>query len=240
VASNVKYVTDRTGRFARRPHYETRELDEECEREIRNFMRDCCGGFALPIPTDALTKLIERDAEDLDLFANLDTEGSDVEGVTDFFPGQRPHVRIRASLSERSSENRLRTTLSHEWGHVHFHDCLWQVEARSGTMYDQLGIQPCPKCKRDRIVNAPESDWMEWQAGYVCGSVLMPLSQVRAVVAGFSEERELYTPLVDYSPPAVALIARMKRTFLVSEAAARMRLTKLGFLSSSDHGPTLF
>ena len=30
------------------------------------------------------------------------------------------------------------------------------------------------KCKRDNIVGASETDWMEWQAGYVCGAILIP------------------------------------------------------------------
>ena len=236
----MKYVRDRTGRFPQRPHYETRELDDECERAIADFMKDFCGGFTLPIPTDALTKLIERDAADLDLYADLSVEGSEVEGVTDFYPGKRPRVRIAASLSEQNSENRLRTTLTHEWGHVRFHDFLWQIEAHNPSMHARLAAQPCPKCKRDRIFGAPEVDWMEWQAGYVCGSVLMPLSQLRAVVGTFCDARNLYTPLVENSASATALIGLVVKTFAVSGDAARVRLLKLGFLTAADLGPTLF
>jgi hypothetical protein len=50
--------------------------------------------------------------------------------VTDFFRGKKPRVRIAAHLWEGSSrENRLRPTLAHEFGHVHFHNYLYQVEA---------------------------------------------------------------------------------------------------------------
>jgi hypothetical protein len=31
-------------------------------------------------------------------------------------------------------------------------------------------------CKRDGIINARQSDWTEWQAGYACGALLMPAS----------------------------------------------------------------
>jgi hypothetical protein len=95
----MKYVSDRSGRFPKRPHYEPSELDQECEHIITDFMRSHCGGFRLPIPTEALTKLIERDAEDLDLYADLSEEGEDVEGVTAFVPQQKPRVRISSSLS---------------------------------------------------------------------------------------------------------------------------------------------
>jgi hypothetical protein len=236
----MRYVRDKTGRFPNRPHYDPRELDQECEEAITDFMKKSCGGFSLPIPTDVLTSLIERDAEDLDLYADLTTEGSDVEGVTNFYPGKRPCVRIAALLSEQRSENRLRTTLTHEWGHVRFHDFLWQAEALNPSMHAQLAAQPCPKCKRDRIFGAPEVDWMEWQAGYVCGAVLMPVSQIRAVVETFCDARNLYTPLVQNSTAATALIGVVVNTFSVSGDAARVRLSKLGYLNATDLGPTLF
>jgi hypothetical protein len=114
-----------TGRFHMRPYYEVDELDQECERIITKFMQERCGGLILPIPTDILTKLIERDAEDLDLYADLSAEGSDVQGVTDFYPGQKPRVRIAEELSQDRHEHRLRTTLTHEYGHVWFHKALW-------------------------------------------------------------------------------------------------------------------
>src|SRR6185436_17780598 len=95
----VRYVPDKTGRFRLRPHYDPTELDHECEDIISSFMCEVCGEFSLPIPTDVLTKLIERDSQDLDLYADLSEEGNDVEGVTDFRPGSKPIVRISASLS---------------------------------------------------------------------------------------------------------------------------------------------
>jgi hypothetical protein len=123
----VRYVRDTTGRFSQRPHYEMSELDEECEHIITSFMQEQHSDLILPIPIDDLTKLIERDADDLDLYADLSDEGPDVEGITYFRPGQKPTVRIANGLSKHSqSENRLRTTLSHEYGHVKFHDPLWQ------------------------------------------------------------------------------------------------------------------
>jgi hypothetical protein len=128
----VKYVPDTTHRFRLRPHFEPKELDEECEHIITDFMQELHGRLILPLPTDDLTKLIERDAADLDLYADLTNEGADVEGVTSFQPNQKPIVRISTHLSEGNcSEHRLRTTLTHEYGHVKFHAPLWQVENTS-------------------------------------------------------------------------------------------------------------
>jgi Zn-dependent peptidase ImmA (M78 family) len=235
----MKYVVDRTGRFPKRPHYESAELDQECERIITEFMRQQCGGFSLPLPTDALTKLIERDAEDLDLFADLTEEGHDVEGVTDFQPKRKPKVRISQTLSNRSNEHRLRTTLAHEYGHVKFHDFLWQLEASDQKLHPQFARQTSPKCNRQRILDAPRTDWMEWQAGYVCGALLMPVTHIRTATAQFLETHKLFAPVAASSQHAGLLINMVHKDFGVSLDAARVRLMKLNLLTATDLGPQL-
>jgi hypothetical protein len=82
----MRYVPDRTGRFAERPHYEGAELDRIFERLVTEFLEAHRGKIAFPITTDDLTVLIERDTEDLDAYADLSAYGSDVEGVTEFVP----------------------------------------------------------------------------------------------------------------------------------------------------------
>src|ERR1051325_3771817 len=123
------YVRDNTGRFQQRPYYKPEELDDECETLITGFLNDLYGNIRYPIATEDLKKLIERDADFLDVYADLSCYGSDVEGVTEFRPGQKPSVQISASLTASDRhENRLRTTLTHEYGHVHFHTYLWELE----------------------------------------------------------------------------------------------------------------
>jgi hypothetical protein len=63
----VKYVSDRTGRFSQRPHYDPKELDRECEAIIGSFLKARKGSIRYPLSTDDLTVLIERDTESLDL-----------------------------------------------------------------------------------------------------------------------------------------------------------------------------
>lgn len=237
----MKYIPDKTGRFRQRPHYTPSELDFECEKIISEFMRDSCGKLALPIPTDALTKLIERDAQDLDLYADLTVEGMEIQGVTDFFPNQKPKVRISKELSNQPErENRLRTTLTHEYGHVKFHAPLWQMDNQSPQMFADLLKKASPKCNRDGLLNAPQSDWMEWQAGYICGSMLMPVSQLRHVVAAFFENNNIYGPVQEQSVAAQDLTREIVSVFQVSQDAARVRLFKLGHLTTHDAGPSLF
>ena len=56
----MKWVNDRTGRFARRPHYEPEELDSECEQIILSFLKAKYGKIEFPIKTDDLTILMLR------------------------------------------------------------------------------------------------------------------------------------------------------------------------------------
>src|SRR5262245_37162288 len=107
----VAYVRDRTGRFQERPHYRPDELDGECEAIISNFLKEVYGTVHYPVDTDDLTKLIERDAKDLDLYADLSGYGQDVEGVTIFKRGAKPSVQISVELTnDERRQNRLRTT----------------------------------------------------------------------------------------------------------------------------------
>ncbi|MCZ2146593.1 MAG: hypothetical protein LC126_02320, partial [Bryobacterales bacterium] len=45
-------------------------------------------------------------------------------------PAETQSRRIASALSVPHMENRLRTTLTHEYGHVHFHQFMFEVEAR--------------------------------------------------------------------------------------------------------------
>ena len=176
----VKYVPDRTGRFSQRPHYEPKELDRECENIIAGFLKERHGATKYPVSTDDLTVLIERDTEFLDQFVDLSSYGCNVEGLTHFQPGRKPCVRISASLAgDENRQNRLRTTLAHEYGHVRFHAYLWDLEPPGPDLLKSNPNASMQICYRDNILDAAQTDWMEWQAGYVCGALLMPPSSRR-------------------------------------------------------------
>src|ERR1700693_5132476 len=95
-----KLISDTTRRFTQRPHYEPLELDIECESIVSAFLSDRHGAVDVPISTEDLTLLIERHTDDLDSAADLADLGDDVEGVTDFFCGKKPRVRVAAHLWE--------------------------------------------------------------------------------------------------------------------------------------------
>jgi Zn-dependent peptidase ImmA (M78 family) len=235
----VHYVKDTTCRFSKRPYYEPVELDRECEHILVSFLESLHGNVQFPVATEDLKKLIERDTDDLDCYADLSNYGSDVEGLTQFHSGGKPFVRISSTLTEDDRrENRLRTTLTHEYGHVHFHAYLFQTNKNQSQLFHKRESEEII-CKRETVLSAPESDWMEWQAGYVCGALLMPISYIQKLVQDFLTEHHHHDPITQDSSLGQKLIARVVDNFKVSEDAARVRLLKLNYLGSKQ-GRTLF
>ena len=238
----MKYVRDISGILRTRPHLQPIEIDRECEQIIREFMEFECGGFTLPIPTEALTRLIERDADDLDLYADLSNNGKGIDGVTDFIKDKRPRVRISKELTEATNDHRLRTTLTHEYGHVKFHAPLVAAEALDQDLFGLDGTKAPLHCNRERIYSKSTTNWMEWQAGYICGSLLMPLTSFKTFVLEFFKKASTHAPLKIGSPIADRLLAEISQKFNVSKDAAKIRLFQVGngtFLTDGDIHLTL-
>lgn len=234
----VKMVPDKTGRFAERPHYEQEELDRECERLVAAFLRKRHGDTRFPISTDELRSLIEEHAESLDNYADLSEYGEDVEGMTAFYPDRKPEVFISEKLAnDPRRENRLRTTLAHEFGHVHFHRHLWAERFLTGNLFDRGNHENKAICKRDTILGARQVDWMEWQAGYVSGAILMPAGPIRRLVGGYCQQHGLHAGIQVGSDQAREAIQWVMEAFAVSEDAARVRLIKLGALTDTTQSP---
>jgi hypothetical protein len=236
----MRYVRDMTGRFSMRPHYEPAELDQDCEKVLKEFFG---GTIPIPIETDDLAQLIERDTSDFDPGADLSKYGADVEGVTEFMPGRKPRVRIVAELAyDEIRQNRYRTTLTHEYGHVRFHAYLFDAQPHVADLFNPgagsgRGEQVC---KRDGIINARKTDWLEWQAGYVCGALLMPISHFRRVVSDYQRVHNIFGPIALGNDHGAALINTVHTVFRVSADAARVRLSQHMFLQAQDRGRSLF
>lgn len=226
------WIQDKTGRFPERPHYELKELDLDCEEYSHRILRERHNGeHVFPIPTDDLTVMIERSDADLDIYADLSAYGPTVEGVTEFVYGKKPFVRISKLLTEDTLlENRLRTTLTHECGHVRFHRFLWDMKGANYNLFPDNRIER-QICKREKIVQAGVYDWMEWQAGYCCGALLMPITNVKETMHSFMFRQGTGPfPLAEEAPAADALIGCVATEFGVSRLAARIRLIQVGAL----------
>lgn len=237
----MQWVKDRTGRFSQRPHYLPEELDAECENLVCDFLRSTHQNVRYPIKTDDLTVLLETLADDLDLYADLSQEEGEVEGVTDFFRGRRPKVRISKRLSsDPRLINRFRTTLTHELGHVKFHAFMFDGPS-AGSLFPIESPELSNKCKRENMLQASQTDWMEWQAGFTCGAFLMPASVLRETIIRFMEERKAaIARFAVRSEEGESLISTVADQFHVSRDAARVRLLQKGALVGSGTGATLF
>jgi hypothetical protein len=238
----VSYISDPTGRFPQRPYWLERELDRECEIIVERFLRRHRGKIEYPIRTEDLKTLVEDEAQDLDQYADLSAHGSDVEGITVFEHGRRPSVRLASCLAEDDwRENRLRTTLTHEYGHVHFHGPLFAAHPHAGDLFEPAPLRPeVTSCKRDKMIDPPKVDWMEWQAGHISGAVLMPASAVRRTLAHFHERLGSSGPVRLESVAGQGIIQAVVAGFQVSKDAARVRLTRLRYLGTPMTSGSLF
>jgi Zn-dependent peptidase ImmA (M78 family) len=232
----MRMIRDTTGRFKQRPHYSAEELDTESERLVTEFLVKRHGAARFPLSTDDLTRLIEKSVEDLDLYSDLDAWGADVEGVTVFCRDGKPSVKISTALSESRRENRLRTTLSHEFGHVVFHNRLFERPADAQLFEDLDTADIQQACREGGILNAGQADWMEWQAGHVSGAVLMPATQLRALIA---DRFPNYVRGALALSPALreSMVEEIRSAFNVSAEAARVRLNRLQITDDSGSAP---
>jgi hypothetical protein len=233
----MQWVRDNTGRFARRPHYLPEELDHDCETVINSYLHQKYRKLIFPIPTDDLTCLLEREVKDLDLYADFSSEEGEIEGVTEFRLGQKPTVKIASRLTESPNlENRLRTTLTHEFGHVHFHNRMFQIETKPASLFPDISNSAVPphanRCNRESILSTDKRDWMEWQAGFVCGAMLMPISSLIDTVKDFRKRNDLaLRSISEGSAVGKELVAEIARVFQTSKDAARVRLLQKKMLS---------
>jgi hypothetical protein len=224
--------------FRERPHYEPAELDSMFEKIVTDYLRDKHGKVQFPISTDDITTMIERDVTDLDQYADLTIYGSGVEGVTEFARHGKPRVAISDDVHRY--ENRLRTTLTHEYGHVHLHAYLFSMGEQRQLQMEGNRKPNAIYCKRDTIIGAKKLDWMEWQAGYVSGAALMPKSYLQKVVGGVQHERNIYGPCAPEGANGGVMIRAVMNEFAVSREAATIRLKILGYLGQEQATGNLF
>jgi hypothetical protein len=101
-------IADRTGRFPKRPHYQTDELETACDEITGNFATRHYGQLVIPVSTPTLVALLEDEAAKVNLYCDLSTEGEEIHGLTEFSPGAKPCVSIARELSyQHWREHRL-------------------------------------------------------------------------------------------------------------------------------------
>lgn len=185
------------------------------------------GPIEYPLSTQHLSKMIEWKTEDFDSSRDLSFVGKEVEGITEFTLNRRPRVAISQELSAPTLSNRLRMTLAHELGHVEFHAVLYQLDAGI-ELFDRLSNNAPIYCKRETISRG--GDWMEWQAAFAGGAILMPKDRLSSTVLVACENQGLKLPLRPESVEAKRLETMVAEAYVTSSEAARVRLLQNGFI----------
>jgi len=90
------------------------------------------------------------------------------------------------------------------------------------------------------MMDAPLFDWMEWQAGYVCGAILMPAGSVRNLVSDYRKEHSMNASIAEESEAGQGLISGVAGACDVSKDAARVRLLKLHHMVAGKTAGALY
>ena len=144
--------------------------------------------------------------------------------MTHFDPRRKPRLEIAYALFEDGRPvNRLRFMLAHEYAHVVIHAPLY---LRAGLARRE--DHPCT----DREIEASATfvDWMEWQASYAAGALLMPIGRLEALITA-CQPADLPAPISVDHPAGRDLQQRGSEAFVVSPDAAAVRLAQLGYVA---------
>lgn len=194
------------------------------------------GEVTYPVSTNDLTTLLEKHVDELDLYADLSGYG-DVEGATIFQKNAKPKVRIDASLSETPNENRLRSTLAHEFGHVILHDPMFQRRAQQQS-FESEQREVLQVSFRDGFAAA--GDLFEFQAWCVCGALLMPITELSRIVGGMAAAANHYAEIYLHSDLGCRIHEFTAKRFGVSRDLARVRLLRAKVVTDKPPSPSLF
>lgn len=224
----IRWLADPTRRFSRRPHYSQDEIELMCEDLIASYFEVRKRPRELPLTTSTLSKILEQHAEHCDFSRDLSPFGDDVEGLTRFRQDRKPVVYISAKIRETKYSRRRRMTMAHELGHVRLHDVLFQ-DSPAMELFADLNESTPTYCKRSTIARG--GDWMEWQASYAAGAILMPSAQLRAVLDEESARLGVVGVLQHDDVRSYLLANTVCAAFDVSGEAARVRLLQKGYIA---------
>lgn len=205
------------------------------ERIATEFLKEQTAAVRFPLSTADLWSLLKRGVRDLDQHTDSSKFGNRFEGITEFFYRGKPRVTIAGKLVRREKyANRLRTALAHEYDHVQLHAHLCKIgQVRTSTsMVDSEKRSIVIRCRRKTMIDAAPSNWMEWQASYACGALLMPMTYVKRLTPNYLAINGLEGLVASDSAHGEALICMVVEEFEVSRDAARVRLEALNILGS--------
>lgn len=126
-------------------------------------------------------------------------------------------------MNSPNREHRIRSTLTHEMGHVILHKPLRRLDSLV-TGEDDASYEFA-----NRSGSADVNDWCEWQARYFSGAVLIPARELKRQQQIFMSN-PFEGPFEIGTPRAFELTSLVARKFATSVDGARVRLEQSGIL----------
>ena len=225
--------------------YEASDIEQLMGEQLRMAKQRLT--IADPVPD--LESFVENHLRvDLDQYADLE---EDVLGLTEFYGGDSPRMKISASLTEAADaeppapgmRGRWRATIAHEAAHVVLHRYLFDpdmVSIRQGDVRDPLetatqagNLKRVTCLHRDidaarSIPNRGARDWKEIQANRGMAALLMPQTIFLRVAALNGAVRGTTVP--EGSEFASQVVTDLAKAFDVSKQAATFRLREFELL----------
>ena len=85
------------------------------------------------------------------------------------------------------------------------------------------------------MISVSERDWMEWQAGYVCGAMLIPREPLVSCVMKIRKQMRLeHAAISEQSQEGLEMVSEVAKSFQTSRDAARVRLLQKNVLNSGQ------
>jgi Zn-dependent peptidase ImmA (M78 family) len=221
-----RWLSDPTRRFSLRPVFRSEDLNSSIEEFVSNFLGRRNRTHRYPVLDDDLERLVDGLTSDFDSSCDLRFVGDDVEGATRFWFDRKPAIMIDSRLIAANMARRRRMTIAHELGHVLLHRQLFERSA-SGMMelFPDLEDRAPVYCFRHGIDLGP--NWMEWQASYVAGLILMPSREVIERATAIAREKGIAYPFSANDDETDQLIMILSSEFEISQEATRVRLLQL-------------
>lgn len=219
---------DPFGRPIRWLYLKTDVLDRRCEGIMREFMNRRSGRLS-PADSDRRVDPTARRARGESRHLRRPARGD--SGADAFVlrpPSDCQDRGEHLSDAQRPSRaNHRDPRIRPLWLHAPW----WREGARLALGTGQGSDGAVWNCHRDNIVNARKTDWVEWQAGWVSGAILMPASALREWASEPAAKFGTNPPFALSSPATSALIKRVAEECDVSILAVQVRLSKLRLIA---------
>lgn len=148
----------------------------------------------------------------------------------DYMPAKRGTIIIDNSIVEDRKDFRYRSTVVHECGHWVYHQQLFmnssESKVKNATLCRAYDIDSNLKVLKTDL------DWIEHQAKYFSGALLMPKSVVVKICSNLEEKIDLSEDFCKFKVTYMA--KRIAQTFNVSQESAKVRIQQLGLVMSKQ------